>query len=64
MRPYASMISNHDCGIAGPPIPVLDDEKSIEKFLTLKEQMEVALLVSDDTGSRCAGLGIIDEYSP
>ena len=26
--------------------------------------MEVALLVSDDVGSRCAGLGIIDECSP
>ena len=58
------MISDHDCGIGGPPIPVLEDEKPIEKFLTLKEQMEVALLVSDDTRSRCAGLGIIDECSP
>ena len=26
--------------------------------------MEVVLLVSDDAGSRCAGLGIIDKCSP
>ena len=64
LRPYTSMISDQDCGIGGPPILVLDDEKPIEEFLTLKERMEVALLVSDDAGSRCAGLGIIDECSP
>ena len=64
MRPYDSMISDHDCGINEPPIPVLDDEKPIEQFLTLKEWMEVTLLVSDNTGSQCAGLGIIDECSP
>ena len=63
LRPYTSMILDHDWGIGGPPIPVLDDEKPIGEFLTLKEQMEVALLVSDDAGSRCAGLGIIDECS-
>ena len=34
LRPYASMISDHDCGIGGPPIPVLDEEKPIEEFLT------------------------------
>ena len=43
---------------------MLDDKKPIEQFLTLKEQIEVALLVSDDVGSRCAGLGVIDECSP
>ena len=58
------MISDQDCGIGGPPIPALDDEKPIEEFLTLKEWMEVALLVSDDSGCRCAGLGIIEECSP
>ena len=58
------MISDQDCGIGGPLIPVLDDKKPIEEFLTLKERMEVALLVSDDTGCRCAGLGIIEESSP
>ena len=58
------MISDQDCGIGGPPIPVLNDEKPIEEFLTLKERMEVDLLVSDDVESRCAGLGIIDECSP
>ena len=63
-RPYASMISDQDCGIGGLPILVLDDEKPIEEFLTLKERMEVALLVSDDEGCRCAGLGIIEECSP
>ena len=51
LRPYASMISDDDYDIGGPPIPVLDDEKPIEQFLTLKEWMEVALLESDDTGS-------------
>ena len=45
-------------------ILVLDDKKPIQQFLTLKEQMEVALLVSNNTGSRCAGLGVIDECSP
>ena len=53
LRPYASTISDDDCGIDGPPIPVLDDEKPNEQFFTLKEWMEVALLVSDDPGSRC-----------
>ena len=43
---------------------MLDDEKPIEQFLTLKEWMEVAFLVFDDTRSRCAGLGIIDKCSP
>ena len=64
LRPYASMISDQDCGIGGPPILALDDEKPIEEFLTLKERMEVALLVSDDAGCHCAGLGIIEECSP
>ena len=58
------MISDHDCGIGGPPIPVLDDEKPIEQFFTLKERIEVALLVFDDPGSRCVELGVIDECSP
>ena len=58
------MISDQDCGIGGPPLLVLDDEKPIEEFLTLKERMEVALLVSDDVECRCAGLGIIDKCSP
>ena len=58
------MISDVDCGIGGPPIPVLEDSKPIEEFPTLKEQMEVALLVSDDTGMRCARIGVIDECSP
>ena len=64
LRPYASMIFDVDSDIGGPPIPMLDDEKPIEQFLTLKEQMEVALLVSDDAGMRCAGIGVIDECSP
>ena len=64
MRPYASMISDVDCGIGGPPILVLDDKKPIEQFLTLKERMEVDLLVFDDVGIRCAGVGVIDECSP
>ena len=64
LRPYASMISDEDCGIGGPPIPALDDDKPIEDFLTLKERMEVALLVSNDAGCRCAGLRIIEECSP
>ena len=64
LRPYASMISDEDCGIGGPPILALDDEKPIEEFLTLKERMEVALLVSDNAGCCCARLGIIEECSP
>ena len=64
LRPYASMISDEDCGIGGPPIPALVGDKPIENFLTLKEQMEVAFLVSDDSGCHCAGLGIIEECSP
>ena len=64
LRPYASMISDTDCGIGGPPILVLEDSKPIEQFLTLRERMEVALLVSDDAGMRCAGIGVIDECSP
>ena len=58
------MISDANYGIGGPPIPVLEDSKPIEQFLTLKERMEVALLVSDDAGMRCAGIGVIDECSP
>ena len=58
------MISDSDYGIGGPPIPVLEDLKPIEQFLTLKERMEVALLVSDDAGMQCAGIGVIDECSP
>ena len=64
LQPYASTISDDDCGIGRPPIPMLDNEKPIEQFLTLKEWMEVALLVFDDAGSRCAGQGVIDECSP
>ena len=64
LRPYASMISDSDCGIGGPPIPVVEDSKPIDQFLTLKERMEVSLLMSDDGGMRCAGIGVIDECSP
>ena len=64
LQPYASTISDDDCGIGGPPIPVLDNEKPIEQFLTLKEQMEVTLLMFEDTGSQCTGIGVIDECSP
>ena len=64
LRPYASMISDGDCSIGGPPILVVEDSKPIDQFLTLKERMEVALLVSDDAGMRCAGIGVIDECSP
>ena len=64
LQPYASMISDTDCGIGGPPIPVVKDSKPIDQFLTLKERMEVTLLVSDDAGMRCAGIGVINECSP
>ena len=64
LRPYASMVSDGDYGIGGPPIPVVEDSKPIDQFLTLKEQMEVALLMSNDAGMRCAGIGVIDECSP
>ena len=39
LRPYTSMISDADCGIGGLPIPVLEDSKPIEQFLTLRERM-------------------------
>ena len=58
------MISDGDCGIGGPPIPVVEDSKPIDQFLILKERMEVALLMSDDAGMRCAGIGIMDKCSP
>ena len=58
------MISDGDCGIGGPPKLVVEDSKPIDQFLTLKERMEVAFLVSDDAGMRCAGIGVIDECSP
>ena len=64
LQPYASMIFDGDCGIGGPPIPVLEDSKPIDQFLILKEWMEVALLMSDDAGMQCAGIGVIDECSP
>ena len=64
LRPYASMISDADCGIGGPPIPVLKDSKPIEQFLTLKEQMEVTFLLSDNAGMQCVGIGVIDECYP
>ena len=64
LRPYASMISDANCDIGDPPIPVLEDLKPIEQFLTLRERMEVVLLVSDDAGMRCAGIGVINECSP
>ena len=50
LRPYASMITYGDYGIGSPPILVVEDSKPIDQFLTLKERMEVALLVSDDAG--------------
>ena len=52
LRPYASMVSDGDCGIGGSPIPVVEDSKPIDQFLTLKERMEVVLLVSNDVGMR------------
>ena len=30
LRPYASMISDGDCGIGGPPILVVEDSKPID----------------------------------
>ena len=58
------MESDSDGDVDGPPISILPDEKPIDDFLTLKQGMKVALLVCDDVGSRCAGLGVIDECSP
>ena len=49
------MISDEDCSIGGPPIPALVDDKPIEDFLTLKERMEVALLVSNDSDAVVSG---------
>ena len=43
---------------------MLNDKKPIEQFLTLKERMEVALLMSNDAGIQCARIGVIDKCSP
>ena len=64
LRPYASIISDVECGIGGLPIPVLDYKKPIEQFLTLKERMEVALLMSDDAEIQCAEIRVIDKCFP
>ena len=64
LRPYVTTISDDKCGIGSLPIPKLDNKKPIEWILTLKEKIEVTLRMSDKTRSRCAGLGIIDKYSP
>ena len=63
LRLYFATMSDNDGDVSGPPIPVLADEKSIDDFLTLKQGMKVALLVCDNKGSWCAGLGVINEYS-
>ena len=64
MRPYFGMEFNSEGDAGGPPILVLPDENPIDDFLTLKQGMKVALLIYDDAGSRCAGIGIIDKCSP
>ena len=64
LQPYIGMVSDSDGDVGGPPILVLPDEKSIDDFLTLKQGMKVALLICDYAGSRCLGLGLIDECSP
>ena len=64
MLPYIGMATDSSGDVGGPSIPILPDEKPIDDFLTLKQGMKVALLICDDAGSRCAGLGVIDECSP
>ena len=64
LRPYIKMATNSNGDVGGPLIPILLDKKPIDDFLTLKQGMKVALLICDDVGSRCAGLGVIDECSP
>ena len=63
MQPYIVTISNDDGGVGSPPIQVLANEKPIDDFVTLKQQMEVALLVCDEAGSHCAMLGVINKCS-
>ena len=58
------MVFDSDGDVGEPPIPVLPDEKSIDNFLTLKQEMKVSFLVCDDARSQCAEFGIIDECSP
>ena len=58
------MVFNNNRDINGQPIPVLVDEKPIDDFLILKQEMKVALLVCDKARSRCVGLGVIDKCSP
>ena len=64
LRPYFTTMFDNDGDVGGPPLPVLADEKPINNFLTLKQGMEVALLVCNEAGSWCAGLGVIDKCSP
>ena len=64
MRPYIATVSNNDGDVGRPSIPILMDEKLINDFFTSKQRMNVALLVCDDVGSQCVGLGVIDECSP
>ena len=64
LRSYIEMATDSSGDVGGPSIPILPDEKPIDDFLTLKHGMKVALLICDDAGTRCAGLGVIDECSP
>ena len=64
LQPYVATMSNNNGNVGGPPIQVLADEKPIDDFFTLKQGIEVALLICDDAGSQCVGLSIIDECSP
>lgn len=63
MRLYIDIESFDNNDVGGSPIAIMEDEKPIGQFLTLKEKMEVALLVTDQMGTRCAALGLIDECS-
>jgi hypothetical protein len=50
--------------VGGPPTLVLEDVKSVEKFFSLANGMVVALVDTEAPLPKCAGIGVIKEYSP
>ena len=50
------MVSDSDTDAGGPPIPVLPDEKSIDDFLTLKQEMKVPLMYATTQEASVPGL--------
>jgi hypothetical protein len=64
LRPYVGLPEDPLEAVGGLSTPVLEDVKSVEKFLSLAKGMVVALVNTKAPSHRCAGIGIIEEYSP